>query len=165
MNNIFKIQKILLYLHIKNTKMQTFLPYSDFLKSVEVLDYKRLGKQRLECKQIINILEGRQTSAGWKSHPAVKMWEGYTEALKEYANACITEWVKLGYKNTMNLYEIKNSVIYPWWLGNENFHRAMRSRLIEKNKEFYLPLFPDDEKFNDGKYFWPVNETKTFRII
>nr|DAT56983.1 MAG TPA: hypothetical protein [Caudoviricetes sp.] len=25
--------------------MQTFLPYSDFIKSVEVLDYRRLDKQ------------------------------------------------------------------------------------------------------------------------
>jgi hypothetical protein len=53
----------------------------------------------------------------------------------------------------------------PWWLGNEDFHRAMRSRLIEKKPEYYLPLFPDDKGFNDGKYLWPVNETKTFKTI
>ena len=41
----------------------------------------------------------------------------------------------------------------------------MRARLIDKNREFYLPLFPNDEGFNDGKYFWPVNESKTYRII
>ena len=27
--------------------MQTFMPYSDIKKSVECLDYKRLGKQRV----------------------------------------------------------------------------------------------------------------------
>ena len=48
---------------------------------------------------------------------------------------------------------------------NENFHRAMRARLIEKDRNFYLPLFPEDDGFNNSKYFWPVMETKTFRII
>jgi hypothetical protein len=41
----------------------------------------------------------------------------------------------------------------------------MRSRLIEKLPEFYEPKFPNDKGFNDGKYLWPVNETKTFRMI
>jgi len=29
--------------------MQTFLPYADFKLSTRVLDYKRLGKQRVEA--------------------------------------------------------------------------------------------------------------------
>ena len=33
--------------------MQTFLPYPDMIKSAKALDYKRLGKQRVEAKQII----------------------------------------------------------------------------------------------------------------
>ncbi len=39
--------------------MQTFLPYTDFKQSARCLDYKRLGKQRLEARTILNILEGR----------------------------------------------------------------------------------------------------------
>lgn len=145
--------------------MQTFLPFPNYIRSVESLDYKRLGNQRVEAKQIINILEGKQTSAGWKNHPAVKMWVGYTNSLKYYANCCIDEWVKRGYKNTMPKYDVTHDNIDPWFIGNEDFHRAMRARLIEKDEEYYLPKFPNDKKFNDGKYFWPVNETKTFRII
>ena len=34
--------------------MQIFLPYKSFKKSAEVLDYQRLGKQRVEALQIIN---------------------------------------------------------------------------------------------------------------
>ena len=145
--------------------MQTFLPSPSFTESVKSLDYRRLGKQRVEAMQIINILEGKQTSKGWQNHPAVKMWEGYTMALKEYANACIDEWISRGYKNNMQKYNLGMVVRYPWWLGDEAFHRAMRARLIEKNKDFYLPQFPEDEGFNGGKYFWPVNESKTFKII
>ena len=36
--------------------MQTFLPYPDFAKSAMCLDNKRLGKQRIECLQILKAL-------------------------------------------------------------------------------------------------------------
>ena len=148
--------------------MMTFLPYPDFEKSAKALDYRRLGKQRLECKQIINLLENKSqvNKKGYYSHPAVRMWEGYLSALQMYANIMITEWKTRGYNNTMPLYTIKDFNEVPWWLGNEDFHRAMRSRLIEKLPAFYLEQFGEvDKGFNDSKYFWPVNESKTFRII
>jgi hypothetical protein len=142
--------------------MQTFLPYSDFNICAEVLDYRRLGKQRVEAYQVIKTLEN---GSGWKNHPAVKMWEGYIPALTQYYNAMVVEWIKRGYKNNMLFTIVEEPVVYPWWMGNENFHRAMRSRLIEKFPEFYEPKFPEDKGFNDGKYLWPVNETQTFRHI
>jgi hypothetical protein len=49
--------------------MQTFIPFPNYIRSVQTLDYRRLGKQRVEAMQIINILEGKQVSAGWKNHP------------------------------------------------------------------------------------------------
>ena len=59
--------------------MQTFLPFSDFEKSAKALDYRRLGKQRIEAYQIWKVLTGQTTA--WKNHPAVKMWQGYEQAL------------------------------------------------------------------------------------
>jgi len=93
------------------------------------------------------------------------MWEGHLDSLKYYCNCCIDEWLARGYKNTMIKYDVDHQNEDPWYLGDENFHRAMRARLIEKNKDFYLSKFPSDEGFNDGKYFWPVMESKTFKII
>lgn len=152
--------------------MQTFLPYADFKKSAKSLDYKRLNSQRREARQILNVLSYLQLNPngkiGWMNHPAVKMWKGYEIALCEYYNCILEEWIKRGYSNNMQFLEINYSdlpIEYPWWLGNENFHRAMRSRLIEKFPEFYEPKFPGDKGFNDGKYLWPVNDTKKFRII
>ena len=55
--------------------MQTFMPYEDFRKTFECLDYRRLGKQRIEAFQILRCLEG--LTSGWKNHPAVKMWRGH----------------------------------------------------------------------------------------
>lgn len=90
--------------------MQTFLPYDDFEKTAQCLDYRRLGKQRVEAKQILNILEGKTTTNAWKNHPAVKMWSGCENALKLYINTMITEWKKCGYKNTMELEIIDDDI-------------------------------------------------------
>ena len=62
--------------------MQTFLPYSDFNRSALALDRQRLGKQRVECKQIVLAL-GNPTY-GWQNHPAVRMWRGHARVLCEY---------------------------------------------------------------------------------
>jgi len=72
--------------------MQTFLPYPDFAKSAKVLDYRRLGKQRLEC---IWILTGKRAV-----HPAAKMWTNHHFQLSEYAKYICLEWKARGYKDT-----------------------------------------------------------------
>lgn len=145
--------------------MQTFLPYESFIQSAEVLDKKRCWKQVVETRQILNVLEGH--SKAWGNHPAVKMWVGSEYWLKDYFNAFLQVCIEEHNINTKYdyYYDIVETQEKPWWLGNENFHRAMRARLIEKDENFYLPLFPKDKGFNSGKYFWPEMETKTFRII
>ena len=66
--------------------VNTFLPYSSFKKSVKSLDNKRLGKQRVEAKQILTALSN---GGSWSNHPAALMWKGYEECLKLYINRCI----------------------------------------------------------------------------
>ena len=132
--------------------MQTFLPYKDFDRTFSVLDYKRLGKQRVEAKQIIDILEGKAKSNAWKNHPAVRMWKGYVSALKLYYNRCIWEWVKRGYKNNMPILDIIGRIEFPYWLGDEKFHRSHRSNLLRKDKEYYSKYFKERD---DLEYIWP----------
>ncbi len=129
--------------------MQTFLPYQDFEKSAQCLDYKRLGKQRLEARQIVDTIEGR--SFGWIHHPIVKMWWNYVEALKEYFNVMSGEWVLRGYQHNMGYYVI-DEVSYPHWLGREEFHLSHQSNLIRKFPAHYGPMFPDVP--NNLKYVW-----------
>jgi hypothetical protein len=146
--------------------MQTFLPYKSFEESANVLDKKRCWKQVVETAQIISVLEGKTTA--WQNHPAVQMWVWYTPALKYYFN-CFLEVCLLKHKiNTKyEMFDLPKIIRFPWWLGNGVFHRAMRARLIEKDESFYLPLFPNDKDFNDGKYAWPVSDgkIKKFKII
>ncbi len=166
--------------------MMTFLPYSDFKKCAEVLDKRRCWKQVVEASQIIDCLEGKKV--GWKNHPAVKMWVGYENLLKHYYNVFLYHSLKvhkintqMWYKDCPYSYGVRSQDFgdyftindfsswersKPFWMGQEPFHRAMRARLIEKDPEFYGPKFLDKDKgYNDSKYWWPVMEDQTFRII
>jgi len=138
----------------KTNKMQTFLPYPDLLQSVRVLDYRRLGKQRVETFQVLNILLDRTPTKGWRNHPVTRMWTGYEEALKLYQNFTIEEWVKRGYKNTMQLEKLDyKRITLPSWFGNKDLHRSHRSNLLRKDYEYYSQYFDEPA---DLEYYWPV---------
>ena len=113
--------------------MQTFLPHRSFSKSAETLDYRRLGKQRVEAKQ---ILEAIRKGGGWRHHPIVALWSNYTDALCEYHNCMIIEWRRRGYVNTMPLIDLAPSIVYPPWL-TDDFIRAHRSNLLRKDPVYY----------------------------
>lgn len=131
--------------------MNTFLPFADFEKSVSVLDYRRLGKQRVEALQILNTLKGK--SKGWINHPAVRMWRGYENALATYFNACVREWIKRGYNNNLKLLRVSDTFKMPPWFGKKKFHRSHRSNLLRKDAEHYKRYFP---KVPDNlPYYWP----------
>lgn len=132
--------------------MQTFLPYPDFQQSAKCLDYRRLGKQRVEAKQILDILTLNKDS-GWKNHPAVKMWRGYENALANYMNEFIQEWIRRGYKNTMKIYK-HGETILPKWIGDSRLHDSHRSNLLRKDQEFYSKY--EWEISNDMPYWWPI---------
>ena len=136
--------------------MQTFLPYPDFKESVRVLDYRRLGKQRVETFQVLNILLDRTPTKGWRNHPVTLMWAGYEPALQLYQNYTIQEWVDRGYKNTMQFEDINNlGIIMPPWLGLEEFHKSHRSNLLRKDNEYYSQYFNEDI---NQEYYWPSKE-------
>lgn len=135
--------------------MQTFLPYPDFTESAQALDYKRLGKQRVEAWQILRALQG--LTKGWRNHPAVLMWAGYEPALKAYGEAMCREWIARGYKDTMlERFVCVEPIILPDWLGDSKLHISHQSNLIRKYPEYYIPKFPNIP--NDLPYHWVVKE-------
>jgi hypothetical protein len=129
--------------------MQTFLPYPDFKKSLKTLDYRRLGKQRVEAYQIVRAIK---FGGGYRNHPAVKMWRGHINALKLYYNLSIDEWVSRGYKNRMEKMPIHGRTVFPKWFGNEKFHAAHCSNLLRKDHSYY-GQFGWQEK-RDLPYLW-----------
>lgn len=144
--------------------MQTFLPYEDFEKTAKVLDYKRLGKQRVEALQILNAMYDQGNS--WHRHVAVRMWRGHQRLLAMYANIIIHEWCQRGYCNNMGYFEIKGPIAIPSWLWDERLHLSHRCNLVRKEPEIYKPIWPKvDPK---APYWWPVkllNEKKQQEMI
>ncbi len=135
--------------------MQTFLPYPNIEKSLRVLDSQRLGKQRVEAFQILNILLNRTQTKGWRNHPVVKMWKGYANALKLYMNTAIQEWVSRGYKNNMRFETIHGRIVFPSWFGNRKFHASHRGNLLRKNKSHYSQFRWKESP--ELPYIWPDN--------
>lgn len=136
--------------------MQTFLPYANFEKSLKSLDSRRLGKQRVEAHQILNILLNRTKTKGWRNHPAVKMWKGHSNALKLYFNQAVEEWISRGYQNNMKLEEIRGKIVLPKWIGDENFHSAHRSNLLRKDEKYYSQF--GWKELPNLLYVWPSNK-------
>lgn len=102
--------------------MQTFLPYPDFERSARCLDTRRLGEQRIEANQILRTLEqldGFQRR-GWRDHPAIRMWQGYEDALRLYINVMMNEWTR-------------RSFGIPW--------RSLQSREREWSRGWAIQLF------------------------
>lgn len=137
--------------------MQTFMSEPSVTKSLMVLDYKRLGKQRVEAKQILRALRGE--SKGWVNHPAVRMWRGYEGALVQYGIACCRVWLMCGYKDSLLPYFNEMAEEYPDhtmppWFGKEDFHRSHQSNLVRKDPDYYRRFYPDVP--DDLDYYWPV---------
>lgn len=149
--------------------MQTFLPVVSFVRSMEFLDPARLGKQRVEASQILEILldqpllpKSMQSVApfsrefgAWTRHPAVLMWKGHEEWLKLYLACCIGEWRYRGYQNAIIVPSYDTNLQGPPpWLGYEPFHLSHRSNLLRKDPRHYRQYWPSDPA--DLLYFWPT---------
>jgi hypothetical protein len=201
--------------------VNTFVVDKDFKKSAQMMDSRRLGKQRVEAFQILNLIENirliselsgiyykisfhsfvveikkwyqkqdfvlvvsgdflirypkssaptklnpdeRLVKMGFCTHPIVEMWYGYEDALKEYIDAHIVEWMDRGYKNTMKIYNVRAKQ-YPEWCGWDDFHENHRGALIKKEldrkeKPWYQlqSIFVDAKAFED--YIWVKNHVE-----
>lgn len=154
--------------------MQTFLPFPDFLKSLNCLDDRRLGKQRVEAKQLINLIQRLQQNSflsrgkiAYGNHPATIMWEKNLDALTIYYNQSLMVWASRGFKNEKcQFIQPQNKLVAystPWWLGVDIFHRSHQSNLLRKKPAFYRDYFSSSVP-NNLPYLWPkvVNGQQTF---
>jgi hypothetical protein len=155
--------------------MQTFLPYKDFDKSANVLDSKRLNKQVLEGYQILKVLNNPDPHAGWRNHPAVKMWRGFENALFDYILAMVREADRRGIKtdkNKDNLIQLRVATIKNWgsgvptWYNDkevvERLTESHRANLYRKDPEFY-DVFRNDNAnpcCDKCQYYWVTHEER-----
>jgi hypothetical protein len=150
--------------------MQTFLPFEDFNLTARVLDRQRLGKQRVECKQIFRALHN---GGGWANHPAVRMWRGHSYTLLRYYYAIVGEWKFRGYKHEMMLDTFALTMAGaepepPYWLGTFQLHARYRAMLVYKNPEHYRPIFRSMgyeghyQEVDIPGYYWPKPTSEVF---
>lgn len=149
--------------------MQTFLPYADFERSARTLDVKRLGKQRVECIQVVRGLT--VADYAWRHHPAVKMWRGSEEALGRYSLTICEVWREAGRADTCaatiaadlaaagvtrirGQAELADAGALPVWLGDPDFHLRHQSNLVRKDPDHYGPQFPGVP--DDLPYLYPA---------
>jgi len=170
--------------------MQTFLPYADFELSAKVLDSKRLGKQRIEARDVLYIISRLedQENLDWlpvslnfplskeelrergdkifrmfKNHPCCRMWLGHKEALVLYYDTVVREWKRRGYKHTLKLFRAKKNPPMPWWIGYEPFHLSHQSNLLRKNPSHYGQFFPSVP--SNLAYVWPIDLPQIQAVI
>jgi len=161
--------------------MQTFLPYPSFRESARCLDTKRLGKQRVECKQILVALgvgvgqHHGNSASRWRNHPAVAMWRGHEQSLAEYSETVCDVWQQRGFKDTLRdqfrktLDELARYSITMWrnypeypafttpeWLGCERLHASHRSNLLRKDATHYGQFGWSETA--DLPYWWPTQQ-------
>ncbi|MGV9453787.1 MSMEG_6728 family protein [Streptomyces sp. NPDC003635] len=152
--------------------MQTFLPHPDFRQSAQLLDRRRLGKQRVEALQVLRGLT--VPGYGWRRHPAVRMWTGYEEALVRYGLEVCRVWREQGHQDSCaaslvsqlathrpgttvrDQAELAAAGELPPWLGDEAFHRSHRSALVRKDPATYTAYFPAVP--DDLPYVWPASD-------
>jgi hypothetical protein len=142
--------------------MQTFVPENNMRRSIEVLDPKRLGKQRVETLQIMKALAG--LSKGWVNHPATKMWRGYEGALMEYQYYTCKHWTEhYGYRDTcfdktFDVFDIHfnsaDGVELPHWWGDNRVHDSHKKALAFKDPVWYNKIYPTIT--GEYNYYWPV---------
>lgn len=136
--------------------MQTFLPLPSFTDSARCLDNKRLGKQRVECKQIYLALT--DPAYGWKNHPAVKMWTGHVDSLAVYGHIICIQWRKRGFQDTLEPWffdrlSTTSMSVAPHWMGDPDFHASHRSNLLRKDPVWYGQWGWTEP--HDLPYVWP----------
>lgn len=157
--------------------MQVFLSEYTFAECASVLDTKRLVKQLLEGRQILQTLSGE--SAGWRHHPAVKMFIGSEGVLYMYLSAIRDEMEKRGYKWENNWEVIdrihtqhfpnQESAILPDWMTTEEFDKVVtthRGRLHAKAPELYPQYEEEFHTYRDSvccercNYYWVTHKEK-----
>lgn len=163
-----------------------FIIKPDLYETARLLDKRRLGKQRVEAKQIIDSLEeydltGQISKKGWSNHPATKSWIGFTNHLKVYFNIIVREWINRGCQNNMPLYDIDESLYnivpcdfdgtkatydsnlfneysFPFWISFPPFYLSHQASLCRKDPKHYKELLcPLLDQFLNNGYLWPSN--------
>lgn len=110
--------------------MQVFIIGSP-LETARALDKRRLNKQIIECKQILDALQGNEA---WGNHPAVLQYRGHEQWLRHYMT-CLNS-VMCGADDIARIASNEADEVRPYW-HCKDYYEQMKRRLYTKDTEHY----------------------------
>jgi hypothetical protein len=155
--------------------VNTFMLSSDYKITAKLLDRQRLGKQRVEAKQIIEAIASLYIHDGskwvpnpnpskWMHHPATRMWLGYATNLMVYFNVITQEWIERGYKNNLLFYTDNLSYIQPPWTYWKQVHYSHMASLMRKDVQYYHDKLSYPYIYNLHGYVWESKLPEEMKI-
>ena len=138
--------------------MQVFIVGSP-LETAMALDSRRLNKQIIECRQILDALNGAKA---WSNHPCVLQYRGYEEWLRLYKR-CLESFVEYeeygtdGAKDNIRVYNHTCFLMTPPFHTEEYFNQ-MKRRLYTKDPVHYAQWAQLGE--SDINWYWSQQENK-----
>ena len=109
--------------------MQVFIVGSP-LETAMALDNRRLNKQIIECKQILDALNGKKA---WSNHPCVLQYRGYEKWLKYYLRV-LHNWYVGGVPHQF-YDDVANKTRPPF--HTQEYFDQMKRRLYTKDPVHY----------------------------
>lgn len=109
--------------------MQVFVVGTPY-ETASILDPKRLNKQIVECRQILDTLRGN--TEAWKNHPVVLQYRGYEDWLELYTDV-LTNYRDGDYFSA----EIADFVAEAPKFHTKEFLNQMKRRLYTKDNNHY----------------------------
>ena len=120
-------------------------------------DTRRYNKQIVECKQILDALNGK---TAWRNHPCTLQYRGHERWLINYMYCLIA------YRNGDILMALNSNhhclELVPNFHTQEYFTQ-MKRRLYTKSKELYKQWSNFGE--SDCNWYWSANENKFIKYI
>lgn len=133
--------------------MQIFVPYPNVVRSIMVLDDKRLRNQRNEALVQLKSLLGEYASGGWINHPSTQAYKHSLLFLSYYGALCALVCQCRGIKSkhgdpspfmerAAKLEEDGHKFKTPAWWGDTRIHDSHKANLVRKDI-YYRDLWPD----------------------
>lgn len=116
------------------------------LETAEVLDARRLRKQLIEVKQILDALDGW---GAWSNHPCVLQYKADVGWLRAY-KVCLNAYVNGQYNDASKVSEYATRITPDW--HTQRYYDNMKARLYTKNPQHYAQ-FAEYGKSEENWYF------------
>ena len=128
------------------------------METAMVLDKKRLNRQIIETKQILDALFGE--SEAWNRHPATLQYDEFEQWLLEY-RGCLWNYRRGDLEAAQMHSQLADSIRPPF--HTEEFFNQMKRRLYTKDNNHYAQWAYLGE--SQENWYWSPSEQKIIKYV